>query len=78
LSGLLAELHCVRKNGYAIDNQENEMEGRCIAIAMAGMSDVPAALSISGPVFRMDLRRLRSLVPVLRKSCAQLESAILS
>src|SRR5581483_5524764 len=78
LSGLLAELHRVRKNGYAIDNQENEMEGRCIAIAMAGMSDVPAALSISGPVFRMDLRRLRSLLPALRKSCAELENAILA
>jgi IclR family acetate operon transcriptional repressor len=78
LAGLMAELDRVRKNGYAIDNQENEMEGRCIAVGMTGVFDVPAALSISGPVFRMDLRRLRSLAPALRKSCAELETAVFS
>jgi DNA-binding IclR family transcriptional regulator len=78
LSGLLAEIERVRKDGYAIDNQENEMEGRCIAMAIEGMPDAPAALSISGPVFRMDLRRLRSLVPALKRSCAQLRKAALN
>jgi IclR family transcriptional regulator, KDG regulon repressor len=75
-SALLAELQRVRKDGYAVDNQENEMEGRCIAIRIAGLQQVEAALSISSPVFRMDLRRLRSFLPALRQSCAAIEKAV--
>jgi DNA-binding IclR family transcriptional regulator len=64
---LFAELRRIRKQGYAIDNQENELEGRCVGAAIGGPADTGFALSISGPLFRMDLRRLRSLVPVLRQ-----------
>jgi DNA-binding IclR family transcriptional regulator len=69
---LTAEIHLVRKQGYAIDNQENESEGRCIAMGIPGCGDPAAALSISGPVFRMDLRRVRSLVPLLKAACERL------
>jgi DNA-binding IclR family transcriptional regulator len=75
-AALMAELQRIRKDGYAIDNQENEMEGRCIAIRIAGLQGVEAALSISGPVFRMDLRRLRSFLPALRQTCAAMEKAL--
>lgn len=75
-SALVAEMHTIRKQGFAIDNQENEMEGRCVALPILGASDPAAALSISGPLFRMDLRRVRSLVPVLRKACQEITKAI--
>jgi DNA-binding IclR family transcriptional regulator len=78
LSALLAEIQRVRRDGYAVDNQENELEGRCIAVSLTGIPDTSAALSISGPVFRMDLRRLRSLAPVLKKSCSELQKAVLN
>src|SRR5215472_15991182 len=55
------------KPGYATDKQENELEGRCVGTAIEGVADSGFALSISGPVFHMDLRRLRSLVRVLRQ-----------
>lgn len=64
-TALIEEIHRVRKQGYAIDNQENELDGRCIAMSIPGPADTPAALSISGPVFRMDMRRLRSFVGLL-------------
>jgi DNA-binding IclR family transcriptional regulator len=64
---LFTELRRIRKQGYAIDNQENELEGRCVGATIDGVADTGFALSISGPVFRMDLRRLRSLAPVLRQ-----------
>jgi DNA-binding IclR family transcriptional regulator len=67
-AALLTEIRRIRKQGYAIDNQENELEGRCIAVRIDGIPDIEVALSISGPVFRMDLRRLRSLLPLLRKA----------
>jgi IclR family transcriptional regulator, KDG regulon repressor len=71
-AALLAEIHQVRKQGYAIDNQENELDGRCIAMAIPELQDMPAALSISSPVFRMDKRRLRSFIPLLRKGCEEI------
>jgi DNA-binding IclR family transcriptional regulator len=75
-TALLAEIHKVRKQGYALDNQENEMEGRCIAMQIPGVPGMNAALSISGPVFRMDLRRLRGLTPLLRDGCEEIAKAL--
>jgi IclR family acetate operon transcriptional repressor len=60
-----------------LDNQENELEGRCIGAPIVGPDDtVVAALSISGPVFRMDLERAQALVPDLRAACAEISLAI--
>ncbi len=76
-SALVAEIAQVRQQGYAIDNQENEMEGRCIGAPVRGPDGrVLAALSISGPVFRMDLARAQSLVAELQKVCAAISQGI--
>ena len=73
---LMQELERVRQQGYAIDNQENELEGRCIgAPVVDGDGRVVAALSISGPVFRMDLQRARSLAPRLKLTCTAISTA---
>jgi len=46
----------MRQQGWALDNRENEIDGRCIAAAIVGPGErVVAALSVSGPVFRMDM-----------------------
>ncbi|MCU1233603.1 MAG: transcriptional regulator, IclR family, partial [Candidatus Solibacter sp.] len=64
---VLAEIHKVRAQGWALDNQENEIEGRCIGAPIIGPDGtIVAALSISGPVFRMDIERACSLVPELK------------
>ena len=51
---LIVELERVRTQGFALDSQENEQDGRCIAAPVfdAEHNDV-AALSISGPLPRM-------------------------
>jgi DNA-binding IclR family transcriptional regulator len=73
---LLTELERVRERGYAIDNQENELDGRCIGAPVLGPDGrVVAALSISGPVFRMDLNRARSLAPKLKQICTAISAA---
>ena len=75
-TALLAELDRVREYGYAIDNQENELDGRCIGAPVLGPDGrVVAALSISGPVFRLDLNRARSLAPKLKHACAAISAA---
>jgi DNA-binding IclR family transcriptional regulator len=76
-TALLAELAKVRQQGYAIDNQENEIEGRCIGAPItAPDGQVLAALSISGPVFRMDLARAQSLAPALKEACSAISAAL--
>jgi DNA-binding IclR family transcriptional regulator len=75
-SALLDEIERVRKGGYAIDNQENEMEGRCVAVRIPGEFDLHAALSISTPVFRVDLRRLHSFLPALKRSCEAIRKGL--
>jgi DNA-binding IclR family transcriptional regulator len=76
-AGLMAEMQKVRQQGWALDNQENEMEGRCIGAPVHGPANkVVAALSISGPVFRMDLARAKSLVPDLKTACAEISKAV--
>ena len=66
----------MRKQGYAVDNQENKLEGRCIAMQIPGLARMSAALSISGPAFRLDMRRLRGLIPLLRNGCDEIAKAL--
>jgi DNA-binding IclR family transcriptional regulator len=76
-AGLMGELQKVRQQGWALDNQENEIEGRCIGAPIHGPADkLVAALSISGPVFRMDLARAKSLVGDLKAACAEITKAV--
>jgi len=76
-AALTAELQKVRQQGWALDNQENEMEGRCIGAPILGPErKIVAALSISGPLFRMDLARARSLVPGLKAACEEISRAV--
>jgi DNA-binding IclR family transcriptional regulator len=75
--GLLAELEHVRNQGYAMDDQENELDGRCIgAPIQAADGRVLAAVSISGPVFRMDMKLAKSLAPPLKAACAEIGDAV--
>ncbi len=76
-AAVMTEIQKVRHQGWAIDNQENEVEGRCIGAPIAGPDGrVVAALSISGPVFRMDMARARRLVPELQSVCGEIARAV--
>lgn len=68
--GLANELDIVRRQGYAIDNEENEADGRCIGGPILGVGGrIVAALSISAPIFRMDMSRTRALANELVETC---------
>ena len=48
------ELIKVRERGYAIDNQENEIGGRCISAPILNQNSYPvAAISVSVPIHRI-------------------------
>jgi DNA-binding IclR family transcriptional regulator len=78
-TALVAEIQKVRQQGWSLDNQENEIEGRCIGAPVEGPEGkVIAAVSISGPVYRMDLARAKSLVPELKNTCSEISRAVRS
>lgn len=61
-----AELEQVRRLGYAMDNEENELGVRCIAVALPDYSGLCShAVSISAPVSRMTEERVPQIAAQL-------------
>jgi DNA-binding IclR family transcriptional regulator len=58
-AALKAELRAIRSRGYAIDDEEKEEGLRCVSAAVRGHSGkLFAAMSVSGPAFRMTKERI--------------------
>lgn len=58
----------VRKNGYALDDEENEKGVRCIAACLHSyQKEVKYAFSISGPTSRMTRERVKELSADVKK-----------
>jgi IclR family acetate operon transcriptional repressor len=68
---LLAELERVRAQGYAVDEEENQEGGRCIAVAVPGLG-FPAAVSISAPAARFAPSDLPSAARALQRVAKEL------
>jgi DNA-binding IclR family transcriptional regulator len=76
-SRLLEELRKVRQQGFSMDNQEHEPDGRCIGAGIRGPTGrVIAALSISGPAHRMTRPYFRSLLAPLLRACETISSEL--
>src|ERR1700726_534135 len=64
---LEGELYRVRKNGYAYDLEEHELHIRCIAAPIWDHAGgVHTSLSITAPMVRMTVTRLRQLAPMIQ------------
>ena len=73
LQELKTELLRVRKNGYACDMEENELHIRCIAAPIWDhKGEVHSSLSITVPVVRMPVARLRQLAPLIQEAGLQI------
>jgi len=73
LQELAAELYRVRKNGYACDLEEHELHIRCIAAPVwDNEGKVHASVSITAPMVRMTVTRLRQLAPVIQAAGLQI------
>ncbi|MFF4016479.1 IclR family transcriptional regulator [Streptomyces sp. NPDC001843] len=75
--GFLAALADVRRQGYAVDDNEQEMGVRCLAVAVPG-SPTATAVSISGPAGRVTEAATERIVPVLRQVAAELSRSLSS
>jgi IclR family acetate operon transcriptional repressor len=63
VDSLLSELERVRTLGYAVDDGEQEVGVRCVAVAVPGSPT--SALSVSGPASRVTYEAVGVIVPVL-------------
>jgi len=72
---LVELLDRVRETGYAVDEEEQEVGVRCVAVAVPG-ARTPLAVSVSGPAPRMTDDLLRQAVPLLHEVAADLARAL--
>jgi IclR family transcriptional regulator, acetate operon repressor len=72
---LLAHLEVIRKQGYAVDEGEQEVGVRCFAVAVP---DTPGllAISTSGPQARMTDDAAARIVPALKRTAREISETI--
>ncbi len=68
---LAANLAWTREHGYALDEGEQEVGVRCVAVQVPDVP-TPLAISVSGPAARMTEELVRRAVPLLRAAAADL------
>jgi DNA-binding IclR family transcriptional regulator len=67
MDALKKELLVVRKQNYAMDNEECEVGVRCIAVPVRNFSgEVVAGISLSAPVTRLDKQRIEEIIAYLK------------
>lgn len=77
LPELQKELNDIRKNGYALDNEENELGVRCIAACVRNHNGQPNnAFSISAPAGRMTEDRITTLAKDILKTKATIQKVL--
>jgi IclR family KDG regulon transcriptional repressor len=74
---LMEELENVRKQGYAIDDEEYYEGVRCVAAPVRARSKIVAAVSVTGSIFTMTLERINKEIIRLVKDAADRVSAAL-
>jgi IclR family acetate operon transcriptional repressor len=67
----LKELERVRAHGYAVDDGESTVHGRCVAVAVPN-THLPAAMSICAPANRLPLDAIRSMSAILLTAAGEI------
>lgn len=73
----IADIHLAREQGYALDNEENELGGRCVAAPIIDInSDPVAAVSISAPIQRFPDSKIPVYGVKARETAAQISKQL--
>jgi DNA-binding IclR family transcriptional regulator len=76
-TALKTELRAVRARGYAIDNEEKEPGLRCVSAPVRNDSGkLLAALSVSGPAFRVTKERVPEIAKAVMQAAAELSNEL--
>ena len=74
---LQKDLTKIREKGFALDNEENEIGVRCIAVSIKNLNGVPNnAFSISAPAVRMSDERIDLLAQEVLKTKIAVQNAL--
>jgi IclR family transcriptional regulator, acetate operon repressor len=71
IDAMLAELATIREAGYAVDDGEQELGVRCVAVPVPNLP-FPAAISVSGPDSRVTADQVGLIAPAARRAAAEL------
>jgi DNA-binding IclR family transcriptional regulator len=67
----------VRERGYAIDEEEIELGLKCVAAPVRNAADeVVAAISLSGPKFRLDGDEMKRIVRLVLAAASRVSAAM--
>jgi IclR family acetate operon transcriptional repressor len=72
---LVHELEKIAKQGYALDESEQELGVRCVAVAVPG-APVPAAVSVSGPSGRLTEEAVAHIAPAVQRIAVELGNSL--
>lgn len=75
LDELMQDIERIRTRGYSIDDEEQELGVRCYAVAIPD-APTPMALSVSGPLARVDLAFGDRAVPLLHAAASRIGAAL--
>lgn len=74
-SRLLSEIDMIRQQGYGFDLEEHEVGIHCIAVPiMAERADIRAAISVTGPAYRLTRELLEHWAPLVREIAGYISS----
>ena len=74
---LRRELEQIRKQGWALDDEESELGGRCVAAPVFGKEgSLVAAISVMGPANRINSDTIPDLSTLLVKTAGQISHAL--
>jgi IclR family transcriptional regulator, acetate operon repressor len=74
----LAELDAVERQGYAVDDGEEEIGVRCLAVPVFGVGDGVASVSVSAPEGRLGRDRHDRLLPEMLRISAALSGSLVA
>ncbi|MFI6032157.1 IclR family transcriptional regulator [Amycolatopsis magusensis] len=74
---LLDHLQEVAEQGYALDESEQEIGVRCVAVALTG-TPTPAAVSVSGPEGRLTKETVSRIAPAVQRVAKELSARLMT
>lgn len=76
-AALREELRRIRKQGYAVDNEECESGLRCVAVSLRNYTGrVTAGLSVTGPTVRISMATVKKYLPLLKEAAEQISERL--
>ena len=74
---LLKQLEDVRKNGFATEQQENELGASCVAVPIFGpFGEVVASISVTGVMHRMTEAKVKETIDRLKTHAADISGKL--